>query len=139
MADEPLIHAERLRPPWRTVLLTECGRNVAEFAEGRVFGRDEMVAKVKEWGKQRTAMLMCMSCWSRFQYNWQGSWEEHPEGIVERDVGGFGRRRSMLGAELKALSVLYEAHPEEYAAIVAGLAATEDLAEKRAEKRLRRA
>lgn len=139
MTPEPLDHVVRLSPPWRKVELTECGKNVAEFAEGRVLGREEMAAKAKRQGKQRTAMTMCMTCWGKFQYNWHGTWDEHPEGVVERDVGGFGRRRSMLADELKALSILYSRHTDEYDAIVAGLAETEDLAEKRAERRLRRA
>lgn len=132
---DPMDHIERPRPPWRNDHQTECGRDVSEFAS--VLTRDEAVAKVKKQGQQRAAMSTCMTCWSTAERH--GDWANDPAGVIAREPRwsrGPGAER--WKTELRALGLLYEAHRDEFDAVMAGLADTSSIADKRAARRYAR-
>ena len=82
-------HIERLKPPWRTTRLTECGRDIAEFAI--VLSREEAVSKIKKEGVQRAAYSLCMTCLNKFQYNHKDQWEDDPAAVISRDAQAYNR------------------------------------------------
>lgn len=129
---KPHEHIERLRPPWRTARLTECGRDIKEFAV--VLSRDEAIAKLKKEGVQRAAYSLCMTCLSAFERNYQMNWEDDPSAVVFRDANY--TRQNLLTEELRALAILWSNHKDEYTSIVEGLAQTIDLSKKRMGRRL---
>jgi len=140
MSEEPLAHVRRHRLPWRADELTktECGQKPAEFT--RVIAHDELRALVKDIGKQRASMQLCMTCWGRM--GWSGreyyqSWDENPESLLERELRPHGREETLIRRELRAIAALVEAHPDEFAALMRGLeemVSPEELAAKRAGK-----
>lgn len=123
-------HIERLRPPWRTLRLTECGHDIEEYKQ--VLSRDAAVAKIKKEGIQRASYGLCMTCLNKIQYNSRDRWEDDPSANMARDAM---RRTDLLADELKALAILWENHQEEYVSIVKGLADTSNLSDKRAAKK----
>jgi phosphoglycerate-specific signal transduction histidine kinase len=75
---------------------------------------------VKELGKQRAAMITCMTCASTAE-RW-GTWEDDPRRAVGREIeweaGYYGRRGNgtKLRDELLAIAALIASHPDEFAA-----------------------
>lgn len=120
--------------------LTECGIN----PEGKkVLANEAFIARAKELGKQRTAMVSCMTCFNAVQ-RWYGSDGLTAQVGREIDrVGGkwYGRYGadmpdgSLLENEFRAIQLLIEAHREEFDAALAALNATEPLAELRKRRR----
>jgi hypothetical protein len=126
MPDEPRDHVIRDSLPWRTDELTECGRAVSDVAS--IITKEQLVWRLKQYGQQRTAFTVCMTCFSAARDS--ARWETNPTGMLSRDMR---RGRMMtyrdydrtsntygvvkvdrLSAELHAIAGLIEAHREEF-------------------------
>ncbi|HDZ39501.1 MAG TPA: hypothetical protein ENH62_14710 [Marinobacter sp.] len=114
---EPVDHIERPRLPWRNVdepAVTECGYDASKV---NTLTRDEFFARLKDLGKQRTAMLTCMTCVDTAR-RWP-IWEDEPRKALEREINwecGWRRRKNghRLKDELLAIEALIAAHREEF-------------------------
>jgi hypothetical protein len=144
---EPVHHIIRAKLPWRKEPdLTECGHLASEMA--LVWTRAEAVAKFKELGEQRMAMVTCMTC--MHTANRWPTWETSPVAVMDRECSREGwhfrqypgpeqqAEKNLLERELRALAALAEVHSEEFQEMVEGLAETGDLAAKRAQRQRRR-
>ncbi|MDO3312384.1 Uncharacterised protein [Mycobacteroides abscessus subsp. abscessus] len=133
-------HVTRAQLPWRADELTECGRQLNDVAT--YITRDQLIARVKEHGQQRTAFTVCMTCWntaSSHRYNWNSD----PIATIAREAGRCGGsyghaspspERSQLVAELRAIAALIEAHRDEFDGYINDLAETANLAARRNRK-----
>lgn len=131
---EVLDHIVRPLLPWRSGCLTECGKDGATV--DRVITRDEMIAKIKDQGKQRAAMSSCMTCWSTAE--WNRDWARSPTEVMAREVQrGFRSRQpvdTQLDRELRAIAELIGAHREEFDGFLAGLDEAGNLDVRRRER-----
>lgn len=108
--------------PWREESMTECGRPVNDV--GGCITRDQLKQRIKEYGQQRTAFTVCMTCWntgSRHQ-----PWDIAPASMIWREANRTGRslgerhvgtpkpEHYQLTHELHAAAKLIEAHREEF-------------------------
>lgn len=136
MTDQPLDHVLRFEPPWRASRKTECGRRVDDV--GSVIERDALVAKVKDQGKQRAAFTTCMTCWDRTQY--AQPWDNSPSSVLNREsrYSYASRTDDELDREMRALTLLWDAHREEFDEAMRGIGEIKDLADRRASKRWRK-
>ncbi len=138
MADEPLEHVIRSRPPWRRGPdITECGKPVTGQP---VISRDEFLAKVRRQGQQRSAMTTCMTCWHTARHH--PSWDENPVASLAREAQQFkwvlfedSPQSVSFRDELLAIAALIEAHPDEFNALLTGLGDTVRLDERRRQRR----
>ena len=120
---EPLEHILRPLLPWRSDgAITECGLNGASV---KALTREQHLARLKEYGEQRTALLTCMTCMrTAEQYP---DWQTEPRLALGREVAWervhYSRGRVMtyggdngqrLRDELLAIESLIAAHPEEF-------------------------
>lgn len=135
---EPVDHILRPALPWRAGdgAITECGYDASKV---KVLTRPEYVARFKELGRQRCAMLTCMTC-ADTAARW-GTWDDDPRTALEREVAweGAGRRwhedrGQRLKDELVAIAALIEAHREEFDGLVATREQRRDWLEKKAAK-----
>lgn len=132
---EPVDHILRPRLPWRSDgAITECGFDASKV---KTLTRDEYAARFKELGRQRAAMLTCMTC-ADTAARW-GTWEGDPRKAMEREIAweGAGRyaredRGQRLKDELIAIAALIEAHREEFDAHIAETVGRRDWLEKKA-------
>lgn len=114
---DPVDHILRPPLPWRVeVAITECGYNAAKV---QTLTREAWIARVKDLGQQRAAMITCMTC-SQTAANWS-TWDEDPRSAVRREIEweGTGRWRNrehgeLLRDELLAIADLIAAHREEF-------------------------
>jgi hypothetical protein len=120
-----LDHVRRPDLPWRQALLTECGKPIAEMAQ--TISRDELIARLRSWGKARTSMSTCMTCWQTAA-RWK-TFAEDPVDALRREVHTFRRSEveAALAADLRALAALAQAHRDEFEGYLAGLAETASL------------
>lgn len=134
MVDEVLDHVERAVLPWRAPDgRTECGRLPAEV-KGSILTIEELVARYKNHGQQRTALTTCMICFDRARYN--ARWDQNPVGVLQRECQR-SRDSDLFLRELRALAALVAEHRDEFDGYVAGLAETTSLAAARAKRRTR--
>lgn len=75
-------HVIRARLPWRTDDLTECGRPVEDV--GSTITREQLRWRLKQYGQQRTAFTVCMTCWGVARS--EDVWETNPTGMISRDM-----------------------------------------------------
>lgn len=143
MPDEPLRHILRTALPWRDTdtLHTVCGRPSSQYAPELVLTFDEARREAKRLGRQRTAMLFCMTCANRAG-TW-AKWDDDPVARMARECekyGAMGRGKdtSLVERELRAIGLLIEAHREEFDQLVADLAGVTTMAELRQRRTLRR-
>lgn len=122
-------HVQRESLPWRVAELTECGLPVENHP---VITRDSYIARVREWGQQRTRFTVCRTC-ATTAANYK-PWEEDPVSVIRREAercGWFPREgdegRDLFVRELRALAALAAAHPEEFSDYVQGLTETVSL------------
>jgi hypothetical protein len=116
---DPVDHIERPRLPWRHTAdgtATECGLDASKV---KTLTREEFFQREKDLGKQRTAMLTCMTCCDTAR-RW-GSWGDDPRMAMQREIewesrGRWSRddRGERLKDELLAIAALIEAHQEEF-------------------------
>lgn len=115
---EPVDHIIRPMLPWRAAAdaITECGYDATEV---KVITREEFRARLKDMGKQRTAILTCMTC-SDTARNY-ALWEIDPRQAMAREIAWEARwgrdiagRAQHLKDELFAIADLIEAHRDEF-------------------------
>ena len=117
---EPLDHIVRPSVPWRTSeeFLTECGKEVREV---RSITRDNFAVRLIEYGKTRTAMITCVTCYETAS-RWK-AWEEDPVSALNREINWERKKREVrLRGELFAIAKLIEKHKEEFETLVMGYA-----------------
>jgi hypothetical protein len=127
VADTPLDHVLRFEPPWRASRATECGRKVNDLAS--VIDRDDLIAKVRQHGQQRAVFTTCMTCWERTRY--ARPWTEDAPSVIARDAYRGRTPDRDLHLELTALTLLWQAHRDEFDELLRGLDDTTDLAAAR--------
>jgi hypothetical protein len=121
---EPVDHILRPRLPWRSEsdpAITECGFNAAQV---KAITRVEFFQRVKDMGRQRAAMVTCMTCLQTAE-RWS-TWEEDPRHALEREIYWEGtgkyyrneKRGHRLRDELLAIASLIEAHPDEFKTLI---------------------
>ncbi len=123
---EPVDHILRPSLPWRSAgeaAITECGYDAAKV---KTLTREEYFQRLKEFGRQRTAMLTCMTC-ADTATRWR-AWDEAPLDALEREIvweRGYShwsrqqpKRGEQLYDELLAIEALIENHRDEFAAMV---------------------
>lgn len=128
---EPVDHILRPQLPWRTgdAAITECGYDATKV---KTLTRAEFAVRYKELGRQRTAMLTCMTCCDTAR-NW-GTWDDDPRHALQREImwehGGFHRARTDRGERLRdeliVIAGLVEEHRAEFDA------ALKEIADRRA-------
>jgi hypothetical protein len=119
---EPVDHIMRPRLPWRSVgdAITECGYDATKV---KTLTREEYHARYKELGRQRIAMLTCMTCMdtnARYAH-----WADDPRQAMSREIDWevrWGRENTdheqRLRDELFAIAELIAAHPYEFDQLV---------------------
>jgi hypothetical protein len=129
--DEPLEHVARPLLPWQDrSTLTECGLDTV----GRtVLSREEFRCKFKEQGRKRAGLSTCMTCLETASCH--PSWDEDPVRSLWRET--YGRPRPGFRDELLAIAELVDRHYEEFTTILAGLAETVRLDDRRRATRRR--
>jgi hypothetical protein len=141
---EPVDHILRPRLPWRAFedAITECGYDATQV---RTLTREAHDARLKELGRQRTAMLTCMTCLdtnARYAH-----WADDPRQAMSREIDWeirWGReirdREQHLKDELFAIAGLIEAHRDEFDQLVDTLKRRRDwLEQKKAAEAQRKA
>jgi hypothetical protein len=81
---EPVDHIIRPRLPWRSPdepAITECGYDASKV---KAITREDFRMRLKELGRQRTAMFTCMTCADTAEHH--KTWDEDPRRAVEREV-----------------------------------------------------
>jgi hypothetical protein len=133
---EPVDHIVRPRLPWRPSDsdITECGYDASKV---KALTRAEFFQRVKDLGKQRAAMLTCMTC-SDTAGRW-GTWDDDPRRALDREItwenaGRWSRdqRGHRLKDELIAIAALIEAHREEFDATISNNVQRREWLEKKA-------
>ena len=125
---DALDHVLRPRLPWRQEDLTECGRDPANLP---TITRDDLINRVRKLGQQRTVFTVCMTCWHRSAYS--KPWADEPEAVLEREIQR--RKPQRLRHELTAITLLIDAHRDEFNELLNGLAGTPSLADHRRNRR----
>lgn len=134
---EPVDHVIRPGLPWRppSAAITECGYDASKV---KALTRAEFFQREKELGKQRTAMVTCMTC-SDTARRWK-TWDDDPRQAMDREIAwewgnGYRAREDrgeLLKDELIAIAALIEAHPEEFAATIQANQGRREWLEKKA-------
>jgi hypothetical protein len=134
---EPVDHIVRPSLPWRRddASITECGYSAVSV---KAISRPEHFQRIKDYGKQRAAMLTCMTC-ADTAGRW-GTWEDDPRLALSREItweqGGFYQARNDRGERLKdellAIAALVDAHRDEFDASVSEIAQRREWLAKKA-------
>lgn len=132
---EPLDHIERPLLPWRTgPILTECGITAVHV---RAVTRSDFKRRLKEWGKARTAMTTCMTCYETAS-RWV-DWNENPLQAMAREIHWEGHwtrdRGKQLHDELRSIAMLIDAHKDEFAELIRKVQGVADLSAVRRKRR----
>jgi hypothetical protein len=129
----PVDHVIRPRLPWRSPTepaITECGYDASKV---KTLSREEFAARMKEYGRQRTGLVTCMTCMQTAERH--PIWDEDPRLAVAREVqwevswwtSTNGSRenegRHRLRDELEALAALAAAFPDKFRELLAGIEA----------------
>ncbi len=123
---EPVDHILRPRLPWRhpdEAPITECGFDATKVT---TLTRAEFFQREKDLGKQRLAMLTCMTCWDTAR-RWP-TWDDDPRLALQREIEwergpyyytrGRDNHGQRLKEELIAINDLIETHREEFESII---------------------
>jgi hypothetical protein len=132
---EPVDHILRTSLPWRTDAdgaITECGYDASKV---KALTREEYFKRLADLGRQRTAMITCMTCGNTVR-KWS-TWEDDPRQALGREIeweSNWGRRDrgQRLKDELLAIASLIEAHRAEFEATIAESAGRRAWLEKKA-------
>lgn len=135
---DPLDHILRPQLPWRDgeAAITECGYDGTKV---KTITRAEFAQRLKDYGKQRTAMMTCMTC-SDTARNY-GAWDDDPRKAVQREIEWECRWRSTnkhgvrLRDELLAAAELIEQHRADFDAKVQAISQRREWNEKKAAMR----
>lgn len=137
---QPLDHIVRPLLPWRSPAepaTTECGYDASKV---KAHSREQFAARLKEYGKQRCALLTCMTCMQTFERH--PTWDEEPRLAIAREVqwevqwwnAHHGARETnghRLKDELLALAALAARHPEEFTELLGELDARRQWLERK--------
>jgi hypothetical protein len=124
---EPVDHILRPQLPWRAgdAAITECGINAANVS---TLTRESFFARLKDYGRSRTAMLTCMTCSDTAARH--GTWDDDPRNAIDREIlwegarwlGHANENRGVrLKNELLAIASLVEKYREEFDAMVTAI------------------
>lgn len=116
-----ITHIERPPLPWRPERATECGLDVSRHA---TWSRQEAIAKMKELGRQRFSMFVCMTCQHTMENH--ATWDDDPASCMVRHAAPMALRWSAdrdgekrrFADELRAIAALIAAHREEFDGLV---------------------
>ena len=133
-------HVERGALPWRPLELTECGLPIAGHP---VITRDSYLARLREWGQERTRFTVCRTC-ANTARNYV-PWSEDPVSSIKREAERCGwfrgapadPVRDLFSRELRALAALAAEHEDEFRAYVTGLTETVSLDAARRDRKRR--
>jgi hypothetical protein len=137
LVKEPVDHILRPQLPWRdNAAITECGMDAAKAP---TLTRNQYLARLKEMGQQRTAILTCMTC-AQTANNW-GTWEDDPRQALMREIqweNPYGYRRNnergwKLHDELWAAASIIAEHRTVFDALVEERARRRDWLSQKAE------
>lgn len=129
-----ITHIERSNLPWRDERATECGLDRDRHP---TWTRDEAIAKAREMGKQRFAMVVCMTCMNTAERH--RTWDEDPVSCMDRYASRWNDHdRPKLTAELRAMALLVEVHRAEFDDAVTALTTATPMADLRAARKARR-
>lgn len=153
MGKPDLQHVRRPAPFWRDEAeYTECGRLLSRYDDDRIIAVEELVKRVRDWGKQRTSFSTCMTCWQTVE-RWSSHLDDpiliavreldyvkyrgyegdlahvHPE--TRSKIEEERAKRDRVTRELQAIKVVIEAHRAEFDEAVAGLGDVDDLGARR--------
>jgi hypothetical protein len=111
---DPVDHILRPALPWRSVAaVTECGYDASKV---KTITRSEFAQRVKDYGKQRAAMVTCMTCSQTSER--YATWDEDPREAIEREVNWESKwrrpRDTQLRDELLAIEAMIAADPETF-------------------------
>jgi hypothetical protein len=134
---EPVDHILRPSLPWRSEpSITECGYDASKV---KTLTRAEFLQRLKDYGKQRTALLMCMTC-ADTASRW-GTWDDDPRKALNREIEWETRgswynhhgddRGLRLRDELQAIAGLIAAHRDEFLAAVEAIEQRRDWNQKK--------
>ena len=133
----PLNHVARPSLPWRgDTGLTECGLRADSYP---TVSRSELADQLARLGKQRTALLTCMTCLNTAQRH--PSWDEDPARCLDREVNrkwGATPADDPFTLELRALAALVDLHRDEFADLLASVADATPLARRRNQRKVGR-
>lgn len=119
---EPVDHILRPQLPWRTAdgAITECGYDASKV---KTISREDLAARLKDMGQQRTAMLTCMTCVDTAT-RWL-TWDVDPRQALEREIQWEFRGRwsgndrgKRLFFELRAVAELVTVYRAEFDELV---------------------
>lgn len=119
---DPVDHILRPVLPWRPqeLAMTECGYDASKVS---TLTREAHFERVKNLGKQRAAMLTCMTC-SQTAERWP-DWKEDPRRAIGREVewetswrGARNERGELLKAELLAIAEIVAMNREQFDKLV---------------------
>lgn len=118
---DPVDHIVRPQLPWRSgeAAITECGYDATKVQS---VPREEHFQRLKDLGKQRTAMITCITC-AQTAERWP-TWGEDPRKALEREISwehawGQRDRGNRLLDELLAIAKLVETHGDEFLELIA--------------------
>lgn len=132
---EPVDHIIRAQLPWRdgSAAITECGYDASKV---QALTREGYLARFKELGERRSAMLTCMTCSGVIRDH--ATWDEDPRSAIGREIAWEGRGRWVnkergvrLRDELVAIASLIEAHKDEFLEAVSAIEQRRDWLEKK--------
>lgn len=134
---EPVDHILRPSLPWREggAAITECGYDATKV---KTLTRPEFFQRLKDMGRQRSALLTCMTC-SDTAARWK-AWEDDPRQAMDREItweyGGGYRPRTDRGERMKdeliAIAALIDAHRDEFEATLTTNSQRREWLEKKA-------
>lgn len=137
---EPVDHILRPRLPWRSPndpAITECGYDASKV---KTLTREDFFKREKELGRQRMAMLTCMTCADTAR-RW-GRWQDDPRLAMQREIEwergsayysrGREDRGCLLRDELTVIASLIEANREQFDSQVREIAQRREWNEKKA-------
>lgn len=120
-------HVRRPALPWREATYTECGRPLPDVSSW--ITREDVLERVAQWGKQRTSLHTCMTCWETAS-RWP-VFDDDPVMSMYREVyQGLGRHPD-LAVELRALAALAIKYRQEFDEFVVGHGRAVSLADAR--------
>lgn len=136
-----LAHVLRSVPPWRLNpdRIAYCGL----VNPGHAWDYSTLCTKHNELGAQRLSLFCCMTCLTTVSNRVrsrraEATFEHDPVEVLHREALDLQRRASHstpLADELRALALLVQAHPEEFAQTMASLSTVTPLRPARSTRR----
>lgn len=142
-SDEPVpdarAHVARSMLPWRSDLLTECGRRTLDVTN--IINSEELEDRIARRGQQQAASTVCPKCWENRS---PADWDTNPVRVIAREAvrAGLGDQEPSTGPEasqfineLHAIAALIDAHRNEFDSYVAALGRTVSITRQQRRRR----